>query len=87
MGVESRGVGRRRRVPRSEKFRRERPPRFENKLGQIRCLFQLFGYFGGRLAPADDSSPIQKSVATPLLTVDRVAGNTRPVTVVGDSAE
>ena len=44
MGVES--GGRRGRVPSSEKFRRGRPPRFENEVTQIQCLFRLLGYLG-----------------------------------------
>ena len=67
MGVESGGGGRRGHVPSSEKIRMGRPPRFENEVAQIWCLFPFLGYFGGRLAmPADDSSPSQKSVASPL---------------------
>ena len=57
--------GRRGRVPRSAKFR-GRPPRFENKRDQIRCLFQFLGYFGVSWPPTDDSSPTRKFVATPL---------------------
>ena len=46
--------------PRSEKFRRGRLPRFENKMAQIRCLFRFLGYFGVGWPPADDSSPHSK---------------------------
>ena len=42
------------------------PSRYENKTAQIRRHFRLSGYLGIGWPPADDSSPTQKSVATPL---------------------
>ena len=47
------------RVPRSEKFRRGRPPDSRMKWPKS-GVFPIFGNFWGRFATADDSSPHSK---------------------------
>ena len=56
-------------VPGSEKLGGGCPPRFENEVARIRCLFRFLEYFGGRLTTLPTiRPPTQKSVATTLHT-------------------